>query len=270
MDVTSIVGMRFGFGDSPSNVAAMTRAIQGIMGKPVTQLVSFLVTTPFDVSNKPVINFLNSGRTNIVALKGLPGVLNEFYFDGHPKAVMISEESLAMMKIPVPSDGIWDPSTQLTEAERQAQQQDYKAKIRSLKWHALQGDTHIQVENLENMKFSTLGAANKVEVSDDTVYANAHIFDLIVKDKKNNVRVVTTFRNSPIITDKCTIIGVGPKTKEMWGKVTACSSDIIVLGDITKDLQPILQRTNKIIQIRPTVHTLHALEDPATWQGIRG
>ncbi|MEI6790630.1 MAG: hypothetical protein WCK42_05570 [Myxococcaceae bacterium] len=191
------------------------------------QRVVMLVNTDFETSNQAVINFLNSGRQNIIALKGPRGVFNEFYFDNHPKSIGVSREILQACGIHVPKDGIIDC---------------FALKERII---ALRDKIDLPIaalKRLETEKFRTLAPMNAqtVKISDTlTVYANLHIFDLRVRDTCGEERVVRTYQNSPIITDEVKILGIGPETVQVWGEIIKSSKELILMGD-TDELVEIL------------------------------
>ncbi|MBU1147861.1 MAG: hypothetical protein KKD11_05850 [Candidatus Omnitrophica bacterium] len=172
-----------------------------------------------------VIAFLNSGRGNIIALKGPVGVFNEFYFDAHPKAVGVSKEALREVGIEIPSSGIIDPLEWPEDKKSKL-----KEKILALRDRI--GLPLYEVEKLEKEKFRSLGDKKKVKINDElTVYANCHIFDLRVKDKKSKVLVIRTYQNSPVILDEVEVLSVGPETIEKWREIIMGAKGVIVVGD---------------------------------------
>ncbi|MFC1501563.1 UTP--glucose-1-phosphate uridylyltransferase [Elusimicrobiota bacterium] len=265
---------------------------------------TMIVTGDFLENWEIVLAFLNSGKMNVTALKGPPGVYAEFYFDGHPKAVGVSISALEDLGIKVPTSGIIDIGDEkrnkltmnfekifvssindgkvlskavelalkntIKEAggntllvieiakayadsletkygkrkesiEAAIKEEDLagisnieklRAIIKQLK-PGMESDIGRAVSVFEKGKFATLGKENKKAqiggVRGD-VYANTHIMDLEVKGLDGKTYIVTTYRNSPVIVEGCEILGVGPKTKEVWQKIVDASGSVITLG----------------------------------------
>ncbi len=61
---------------------------------------------------------------------------------------------------------------------------------------------------------------------------DTHVYylDLVVRDREGTVRVVPTHRSAPIIASDVEILGMGPRTMEVWANIIAESGGIIQLG----------------------------------------
>lgn len=187
--------------------------------------VTLLTATTFLKSNELVIKFLNSGSQKVIALKGIPGVYDEFYIDGHPKAVGVSEVQLREIGIDISSEGYIDSRWLDQESIYKL-----KSKLRLLK-HYISDDTLEGVMELEKYKFHSI-KDKKQQIESFSVYSNAHIFDLKVIDKNGEEKVIPTCGYSPVIPRGVRIIGVGPETIEKWGKVLEITDLLITVGDI--------------------------------------
>lgn len=188
--------------------------------------ITLLTATTFLKSNELVIKFLNSGSQNVIALKGIPGVYDEFFIDSHPKAIGASIMQLRNIKLDVPSDGYID-SRSLDEKSIVK----LKSQIRLLKQY-LSEETLSGIMELEKYKFHSI-KDKKQQIENFNIYANAHIFDLVIKDKKGEERIVPTCGYSPVIPRGVQILGVGPDTVEKWGKVIKVTDLLITVGDVS-------------------------------------
>ena len=188
--------------------------------------ITLLVSTPFLESNDLVIKFLNTGHKKSIALKGLPGVFEEFYFDGHPKAIGISEEYLERVSIVTPNSGFID-----SEKLGYEKLEETKSKIMRLKKY-LRKNIMSNIKCLEEFKFYTLKHNMKQQINDLTIYANAHIFDLVIIDKNNQKHIIPTFKCSPVISEKVQIVVLGPETIKKWKEVLDNTDLLITYGDI--------------------------------------
>lgn len=191
----------------------------------VSKRITLLTATTFLKSNELVIKFLNSGSQNVIALKGIPGVYDEFFIDSHPKAIGASVMQLRNIKLDVPSDGYIDSRSLDEESIIKL-----KSQIRLLKQY-LPEETLSGIMELEKYKFHSI-KDKKQQIENFNIYANAHIFDLIIKDKKGEERIVPTCGYSPVIPRGMQILGVGPDTVEKWGKVMKVTDLLITVGDV--------------------------------------
>lgn len=190
-----------------------------------TKRITLLTATTFLKSNELVIKFLNSGSQNVIALKGIPGVYDEFFIDSHPKAIGASVMQLRNIKLDVPRDGYIDSRSLDEESNTKL-----KSQIRLLKQY-LSEETLSGIMELEKYKFHSI-KDKKQQIENFNIYANAHIFDLIIKDKKGEERIVPTCGHSPVIPRGIQILGVGPDTVEKWGKVIKVTDLLITVGDV--------------------------------------
>lgn len=260
-----------------------------VLDQPEEKPVVLLVNTPFADSCRGVSGFLNSGRRNILALKGPRGVFDEFYFDGHPKGVGVSRDILARAGIAVPESGILDPMEWTDEEKARL-----KAAILNLKnddeLRRAMTETHgidwEAVETFEREKFETLkaieplteeGDARKVTIPGletvpalgrPEVYANMHILDLVVRGADGQTVTVQTYKNSPVITDEVEILGVGPQTVAAWQTVVQNTAGLIIFGDL-KPFQALLgsiQGGTPIVAIQDKEKPLFS--NPYIWREV--
>lgn len=168
------------------------------------------------------IDFLNSGHKQLVLLKGIPGVYEEFYMDHHPKLIGCNPQELSQVGIKLPPSGIIDPSKEQIELA------SYKKAL-----DCICEEKKTNALNIFNdCKFLSLGKAAKQKIAENFwIYANAHIFDLYVEDGEGRKRVVTTYKNTPIVSEEVKIIGIGPDTTDKWLSVLEASDLIIVAGN---------------------------------------
>jgi hypothetical protein len=188
--------------------------------------VTLLTATSFLKSNELVIKFLNSGSQKAIALKGIPGVYEEFFMDGHPKAVGVSEIHLREAGIEIPSEGYID-----SRSLDQDSINELKSKIRLLK-NYLSDETLEGVMQLEKYKFQSIKDI-KQNIENFSIYSNAHVFDLRIMDKKGKEKIIPTCGYSPVIPRGIRIVGVGPETLEKWGKVLKVTDLLITVGDVS-------------------------------------
>ncbi len=221
--------------------------------------VTVIAAMDFLPSYETVLAFLNSGKMGVTALKAPPGVFNEFPSTGNPKAVMVSEQDLAEAGIMLPPSGVLDPrQTSMAPAECDA----LKEKIRSLRNRENFPDK--ELKKFEGEKFAALGDRKKANIGTlKDVYANTHIYDLKVRTKTGEEIVVVTYENSPIVSDQCTILGVGPKTVEVWSEILSNSEKVIVLGKTPTEILDALAG-KEILEIEDTV-LVAALADRTLW-----
>lgn len=236
------------------------------MSLPPNERVVLITNVDFEKSNEIVINFLNAGRKKVIALKGAPGVFDEFFLDNHPKAIGVSRTDLKAVGIDMPNCGVLDPWTFQDKTE-------IKNKILALKQRLklpLQALDRLEIE-----KFRTLGDDKMVTISDEpfifdegkVAYANFHILDLKVRDELKKERVVRTYQNSPIITDKVEILGLGPETLKVWGKIIRDAKAIIVIG-YPKSFSHLteIEGQKKLFVAEKDKATIAKLSDKKTWE----
>ena len=244
--------------------------IQTMMRRPENERITLVVNTPFTQSYRAALGFLNSGRGNIVALKGPPGVFDEFYSAGYPKAIQVPDSVLNEAGFQMPADGIIDPMT-WTKNQRAAQWGAHKERVQSLKAR-IRNFPLKEVNKFERDKFTTLKAdaqdTRKVRISEDlTVHANAPIFDLRVKDKSGHIRTVRTFENCPVLSESVDILSVGPETLKKWGEIISGSQGVIVIGDPSPFISLFAGSSQHRILIDPAQSNLmNALSKPEIWE----
>lgn len=243
---------------------AVENFLKEVMCLPPNDRVVLIANTDFEKSNEIVINFLNAGRKGVIALKGIPGVFNEFFFDSHPKAVGVSRDDLDAVGIDMPEHGVLDP----WESEDKS---ELKEKILALREHL---NLPVKaIERLEKEKFRTLGDAKMVTISKEPLifnegkiaYANFHILDLQIKDELGNYSV-RTYQNSPVIAKNVTIMGVGPETLKVWGKIIKEAKAVIILGN-PKGFEQILENRGqkKLFIAEKDKAAFAKLSDKKTW-----
>ncbi|MCM8812874.1 MAG: hypothetical protein NC924_02930 [Candidatus Omnitrophica bacterium] len=228
--------------------------------------VTMIVSMPFWESYHAVLGFLNNGKKNVTALKSIPGVFAEFFFDGHPKAVMLEENilraALRQQNIELPADGILDPQN-MPSLDRES----LKTAILTLPG-TIPGFDSDAIVGFEKNKFRTLGDAKKQDIGAlGAVYQNMHIFDLRVRNRNNptDVRTINTFKNSPVISsDHWEVIGVGEQTVNTWTEVLKNSEQIIILGNLPSEFKTIVPQLENILLIEPALIPL--ISQPIMWE----
>lgn len=216
-----------------SELRGLAEDVKNVMSLPETERVVMLINGPRPVvSNLTALQFLTSGRKNVVALKGAPVVFDEFLMDGHPKFVGFNANALP---IAVPASGILDPSSSdaavnpLGRAYTADELAGHKKAILDTRDRVL-GTRDGMLRTFEANKFKALGDGKKFVLDGETFYANLHVLDLVVRDRMGVERTITTFKNSPVIDQDVEILSVGPETVRVWTKILSSAAGIILVN----------------------------------------